>query len=111
VNQVQISLPGPTADAGKVVIDGADVSAALRGFTLHAHVGEPTSCVLELAMRGVEVDGIQRLHLKAAQVGLLARFGWTPPDGYQMDADGNVLLERFTEPNDPRGEPPVDHSV
>jgi hypothetical protein len=104
-------LGGATADDGKVIIDGADVSAALRGFTLHAHVGERTSCVLELAMRGTEIDGIQRLYLKAAQVGLLARFGWTLPDGYQMDADGNVLLERPADPNKSNGEPPVDHPV
>lgn len=103
----KLNLPTSSGSDGQLVLDGVDVSGAVRSVELRAGVGEFNVITLHLAMRGAEVDGIAQLHLAAAQVGLLARFGWRPPVGYRMNERGDVLLERPTDPADPRGNTPA----
>jgi hypothetical protein len=102
LHRLTVVAPDGTGSTGCVVIDGTDVSAALRAVDLRVAVGATTTATLHLGMHGTEFDGLARLHLSAAQVGLLARFGWTPPLGYQMNDRGDVLLGRLTDPSDPR---------
>lgn len=96
-SRVRIHLPGPTGDSGSVEVEGVDIAPALRGLSLNASVGNQASLTLQLAMRGVEVEGVQRLYLSSAQVGLLARFGWAPPAHAEMNENGGVLLTRVTD--------------
>lgn len=95
---------GPTDHDARLIIDGVNVAPAVRGITVRAEAGSFTTAVLELAMVGAEVDGIQHLYLAPAQVGLLARFGWQPPTGAQIEPDGSVRLERLADPKGPRGD-------
>lgn len=99
-----VKLILPATPGGEVVeIDGHDVTNAVRHVTVEAGVRE-RFVTIQLGMVGAEYDGIQQLFLSAAQVGLLARFGWQPPAGYEMNDRGDVLLTRLADPNDPRGD-------
>lgn len=94
-SRVRLVLPAVPGGPGALVeIDGEDHTAAIRAVTVHAGAVQPTEVTLQLAYAGTEVDGEARLYLAAAQVGLLARFGWSPPEGYEMNGQGDVLLRR-----------------
>ncbi len=102
---VRLNLPA-TRGGELVEIDGQDVTSAIRHVSVEAGIHD-RSVTVQFAMAGVEHDGIQKLYIAAAQVGLLARFGWRPPDGYQMNERGDVLLERLADPKDPRADQPT----
>lgn len=75
-----------------VEIDGQDYAKALRSITVTSHVNQVTTARLELAMVGAEIDAEAHLYLTSAQVELLARFGWLPPDGAETSSLGDVRL-------------------
>lgn len=101
-----IKLTTAATGGGHLEVDGHDVSDAVRGLTIDVNGGDLSNVTLRLVMGGSEIDGIARLWLPWATVGLLARFGWQAPEGSVSNADGSVLLERLTDPKDPRGEKP-----
>lgn len=94
MNHVKISLPSATADDGKVILDGVDISSHLCGVRFNARVGDVTGLTLELAIPAVEVDGKVKPEVTLGQRDLLISLGWTPPprveirseDGPELDA-------------------------
>lgn len=66
---------------GQVVLDGRDISRAVRGLRLHAGVGELTTVELELPVVVVsELSGALVLAGLEDEVReLLVELGWTPP--------------------------------
>lgn len=76
--QLNLSQTGTGADA--VVVDGQNLSGAVRRVLLTSQVGEPPTLVLELAPRAflVDADGAQ---VGVSPVGehILTQLGWRPP--------------------------------
>ncbi len=92
MNKVKFSIPAAGAAGVRLEVDGVDVAPAVREISIDARAGQFTDVTIKLAAVGTEVEGEARLWLAAAQVGLLARFGWRPPDGHVMNDRGDVML-------------------
>lgn len=67
----------------RLVIDGTDVSRAVRSCTLHLTSGEQPLMLLDpcvVALDTTEADGVVVL-VNEATADLLISLGWTPPSG------------------------------
>lgn len=104
-SHLKLGLRGRT---GRVELDGVDVGHSTASVVVEATAGHPPRATLSLALLTSEVDGEVLLYLPAPQVELLASFGWLPPDGSEMQADGAM---RLTRPAEPAPQPAPDPSV
>ena len=65
---------------GKVLVDGQDVSNAIRGVTIRAAVGEMTTAELDvIAPAGITFDGPARITITPEVRAIMLAAGWTPP--------------------------------
>ena len=74
-----VNLDLRAVSGGKVEINGLDVSAAVAGLTVNAHVGEPTTVLIRLPAAAVTMDGEARVKLAPMVREMLVAAGWTPP--------------------------------
>lgn len=75
--EIEISGTG----RGRVVLDDADVSAAVRGLTIRAEVGRIPQIELDLSVIDVTGLGVAQAEIlipDATREALIA-LGWTPP--------------------------------
>lgn len=77
--KAEIEIDGP--GHGRIVLDGHDVSGAVRGFQITAGVGDITRLVLDLNVLDVtRLDSEQtEIMIPDATRDALIALGWTPP--------------------------------
>lgn len=77
---VQLRLAPASGTGTEVVIEGQDVTEAIRSLTLHAEAGDPHRLVLTMSPLRVNADAEDvTVELRPEQTALLERLGWTPP--------------------------------
>ena len=70
----------PGCDPGsQIVVDGVDITAGVRAFSLTAAAGDVPELNLDMAVVEVEVDGEVRVELTDGTREALLALGWTPP--------------------------------
>lgn len=79
--QIELTQTG----AGRVVVNGVDLSRAARGITLEAEVGCRPVLHLELVLHDVSTVAETRILIPDETAAALVALGWTPPPG-QEDA-------------------------
>jgi hypothetical protein len=71
------------AGRGRVLVDGDDISDAVRGVEVRAEEGGPTSATLDLTV--LDATRIESARTEVVMAGrvrdLLLAAGWTPPEG------------------------------
>lgn len=66
--------------AGRVHVDGKDISGACIGVNLHLRSTHLAEAQLDLRIDRVDVDGITTVRVPQSTYEALVALGWTPPE-------------------------------
>ncbi len=77
--KAEIEING-TGTAGRIMLDGHDVAAGVRGFVLRSEVGRMTELELDVAVvDDSQFGGEVRVVIPDSTREALVALGWTPP--------------------------------
>jgi hypothetical protein len=75
-----VSADGITMFGGSIVINGVDISRAVRGMTISAEVGKTPTLVLTLVAHELNVGGQTAVQVDEETATTLRALGWSPPE-------------------------------
>lgn len=95
MKRVEIDINMNTIGRGSVLVDGHDISGAVRGVTFESQVGELTRVTLNMpAVHETRLVGEALVSIRDRQAKALHVLGWAAPDG-TAPAYVHALLDAY----------------